>query len=934
LEATLVVGAAPGGGGVEPARERGAPWPTADAPLSLSARTLAARASSPADAPPSDPATTPRTGADIREAFLSYYESRGHARLPSASLIPDDPTVLLTIAGMLQFKPVFLGQAPRAVARATTAQKCVRTNDVENVGVTARHHTFFEMLGNFSFGDYFKEDAIPMAWELATKVLGIPAERIWVSVFESDDDAARIWTDAVGLPPHRVQRLGAADNFWASGPTGPCGPCSELYFDLTPEKGEDGASLTDDDRFIEFYNLVFMESNRAADGSLTPLASKCIDTGLGLERVARIVQGTASNFETDLIFPIVQAAAVRAGIDYNAASEVDKARLKVIGDHARACAHLAADGVAPSNVGRGYVLRRLLRRTVVKGRLLGVQGPFVGDLVAVAASVTACDGLKAAAPRVAAELAREEARFATTLGAGEKMLAESLAAAAAAGEALSGAAAFELYDTFGFPLDVTRELAADAGVPVDVPGFDAAMEAQRRRSKDAAKVVDVAAAAALGGLAAELGETAFGGYTATSAPATVVALLADGGDRVTVAGPGDVVDVALDATPFYGEGGGQVGDAGTLTWPGGAADVIDTRRVAGGAVFLHRATVARGTLASGAAVNAVVDPGRRAATAAHHTATHLLQAALKAVLGESVSQQGSLVTPDRLRFDFSLPRGVEPAELAAVEALVNSWIVADETLTTAVMPLADAKAAGAVAMFGEKYDAAGVRVVRVPGAGAELCGGTHVATTGRIGGFKIVSEAGVASGVRRVEAVVGPALVEYLNSVDAVVRSLSSSLSAKPDDLPARVAALQDDLKAAQREAAALRGELAVAKAASLADAAVTSPSGARYVVARLDGVDGKALQDAAAGLVAALGDPAAVLLASAGEGGAVMVAAASPGAVAAGVSAGKFVGGIAKLCGGGGGGRPNLAQAGGKDAAALPAALEEAERQLAAALK
>lgn len=902
-------------------------------PTPPTARTLAARASTPADAPASSPATTPRTGAEIREAFLSFYEARGHARLPSASLIPDDPTVLLTIAGMLQFKPVFLGQAPRAVARATTAQKCVRTNDVENVGVTARHHTFFEMLGNFSFGDYFKEDAIPMAWELATRVLGIPAERIWVSVFEADDDAARIWTDVVGLPPHRVQRLGAADNFWASGPTGPCGPCSELYFDLAPERGA-GGSLTDDDRFIEFYNLVFMESNRAADGSLTPLASKCIDTGLGLERVARIVQGTASNFETDLIFPIVDAAAQRAGVDYATASDVDKARLKVVGDHVRACAHLAADGVAPSNVGRGYVLRRLLRRTVVKGRLLGIEGPFVGDLVAVAARVTACDALKAAAPRVAAELAREEAAFAKTLGAGEKLLDDALKAAKAEGTALRGDAAFELYDTFGFPLDVTREIAADAGVPVDVAGFEMAMEAQRKRSKDAAKVVDVAAAAALGGLAAELGETRFGGYASTAAPATVVALLADGSaDRVTVAGPGDVVDVVLDATPFYGEGGGQVGDAGTLTWPGGEAEVMDTRRVAGGSVFLHRATVARGTLAAGAAVDAAVDPGRRAATAAHHTATHLLQAALKSVLGDSVSQQGSLVTPDRLRFDFSLPRGVEPAELAAVEALVNGWIRSDAALTTTVMPLAEAKAAGAVAMFGEKYDAAGVRVVRVPGAGAELCGGTHVETTGRIGGFKIVSEAGVASGVRRVEAVVGPALVEYLASVDAVVRALSSSLSAKPDDLPARVAALVDDLKAAQREAAALRGELAVAKAGALADAAVTTASGARYVVARLDGVDGKALQDAAADLVASLGDPAAVLLAAAGDGGAVMVAAASPGAVKAGVSAGKFVGGIAKLCGGGGGGRPNLAQAGGKDAAALPAALAEAERQLAAAL-
>lgn len=900
---------------------------------SLSPDSTAATAAAPTSSPP----PTPLTGAEIRERFLAFYEARGHARLPSSSLIPDDPTVLLTIAGMLQFKPIFLGQAPRAVPRATTAQKCVRTNDVDNVGVTARHHTFFEMLGNFSFGDYFKEDAIPLAWELATRVLGVPADRIWVSVYRDDDDAARIWTDVVGLPPARLQRLGEADNFWASGPTGPCGPCSELYYDLTPERGVDGASLADDDdRFIEFYNLVFMQSNRGADGSLTPLAARCIDTGLGLERVARILQGTPSNFETDLLLPILEAAASKAGLTYASADDRQRRLLKVVGDHVRACAHLVADGVTPSNVGRGYVVRRLLRRVIVKGRLLGVKGPFLADLAAVAAGLSVDEGLRGGLARVQAELAAEEARFAGTLDAGEKLLATALDKAAGEdGGTLPGRTAFELYDTYGFPLEVTAELAADAGVAVDVPGFDAAMDEQRRRSKDAAKVVDVTAEAALGGLAADAGATVFEGWTGTRARAVVVALVGDGGARLDAAAVGDTVDVVLDATPFYGEGGGQVGDSGALAWAdgAGAATVLDTRRAAGGAVFLHRARVTAGTLTPGTPVDAAVDERRRAAVAAHHTATHLLQAALKRVLGDGVGQQGSLVTPDRLRFDFNLGRGMEAGEVAAVEALVNDWIAADTPLETRVQSLADAKAAGATAAFGEKYDAAGVRVVDVPGVSMELCGGTHVASTARVGGFKIVSEAGIASGVRRVEAVVGTALVDYLHSVDAVVRSLSSSLSAKPDDLPGRVAAVLDELKAAQRETAALRGALAAAKAASLAADAVTTPGGARYVVARLDGVDGKALQEAAAGLVAALGDPAAAVLVSVGDGGVVMAAAASPAAVKAGVAAGKLVGGLAKLCGGGGGGRPNLAQAGGKNVDGVPAALAEAEKALAAGL-
>lgn len=914
--------------------------------------------------------------------------------------------MLLTIAGMLQFKPVFLGQAPRpnggTVPRATTSQRCIRTNDIENVGVTARHHTYFEMLGNFSFGDYFKKEAIAMAWKLSTEELGIPASRIWASVFRDDDEAAAAWSDpaVAGLPPHRVQRLGEEDNFWAAGPTGPCGPCSELYYDLHPERGIEGADLGDDSRFIEFYNLVFMESNRGADGKLTPLEARNIDTGMGLERVAQILQGVPNNYETDLIFPLVEAAARAAGVDYHgggegggggggatatAADERTRTSLKVIGDHARAAAHLVADGVTPSNVGRGYVLRRLIRRTVMKARLLGVKGgkgePLLPQLAAVAAEIAAAaedSTLPGSLARVQAELAREEERFSATLDAGGKLLNDALnalekkeekgkggAAAADGGQlVLPGATAFELYDTFGFPLEVTQEVCADRGATVDVAGFEAAMEDQRARSKEGAKVVDVTAAASLGGLAAEVGATRFVGYESTEATGCAVrALLSvtttaagddddeaaiaapSGAERLSSAPAGTVVDVVLDATPFYAEGGGQVGDAGELTWGGGAqgggggrAVVLDTRRAAGGAVSLHRCRVTSGELSVGAAdVTARVDQRRRSAAAAHHTATHLLQAALKSVLGDDVAQQGSLVQPDRLRFDFNLPRGMEPDEVSRVEALINGWVGEDSPLQTETMPLAAARERGAVAAFGEKYDASGVRVVDVPGVSMELCGGTHVRSTGQIGGFKVLSESGVASGVRRVEAVVGGALVEHLNAVDAVVRSLSGSLSAKPSELPARVSALQDELRAAQKEVAALKSQVAAAKALDLAstDAVVRSGKGT-FLAARLDGVEGKALQEAAAALLAKLdADPAAVFLISATDSGAVMAAAASAGAVKSGIlNAGKFVGGVAKICGGGGGGKPNMAQAGGKDASAVPKALESAKEQLAEAFK
>ncbi|EIE20523.1 alanyl-tRNA synthetase [Coccomyxa subellipsoidea C-169] len=900
---------------------------------------------------------------EIREKFLSFYESRGHTRMQGASLIPADPTVLLTIAGMLQFKPVFLGQAPRSVPRATTTQKCVRVSDIENIGVTARHHTFFEMLGNFSFGDYFKAEAIQMAWELSTKVLGIPAQRIWVSVYKDDEEAAALWRDGVGFPAERLVRLGDEDNFWASGPTGPCGPCSELYYDFHPERGTVGASLEDDSRFIEFYNLVFMESNRGPDGKLTPLANKNIDTGMGLERVAQILQCVPNNYETDLIFPIVAAAGKLAGLDYHSASPGEQTALKVMGDHARAVVYMVSDGVSPSNIGRGYVLRRLIRRTIMKGRLLGVKEVMLPALAETVIGLSdGCDPAVAQnSQRIIAELAREEEKFASTLEAGgfpcpsyadflcmSGSLDQFLLWGDGSTATVSGAAAFELYDTYGFPLEITQEMAAERDIQVDAAGFEAEMAAQKSRSREAVRSIDMTAGHALGDLAQQLGRTSFIGYEhgPLRVPGSVLAILR-GGSSVESASAGDEVEVILDRTPFYAESGGQVGDRGCLTGVAsssgnnGAASssgsglelrVRDTQKAGGGALVVHHGSIERGDLHVGQMVMAEVDTSSRQGARKHHTATHLLQSALKQVLKEEgeISQQGSMVTADRLRFDFNLHRGLKEAEVARVEELVNGWVTEDTALTTREMPLAEAKAAGAVAMFGEKYNDAAVRVVEVPGASMELCGGTHVERTAQIGAFKIVSEAGIASGVRRIEAVVGPAAVQYLNQVDGIVRTLASQLKIKSEEIPGRVAALAEEAYSAQKEVAKLRAELALAKSAALADSAATTASGARVVVSRLDGIDNKALQEAAKGLQERLGDDSAVALMGVSEEGKVaIVVALGGGAVKKGLKAGAIAGNLAKLCGGGGGGRPNLATAGGKDPAGLPAALEAAETQL-----
>ncbi|KAG1668819.1 hypothetical protein FOA52_004913 [Chlamydomonas sp. UWO 241] len=902
-------------------------WAAADATTSASPSSSASATTAP---PPA------LSGAEIREAFLSFFEGKGHTRLPSSSLVPEDSTVLLTIAGMLQFKPVFLGQEAPKVPRATTTQKCVRTNDIENVGVTARHHTFFEMLGNFSFGDYFKRDACAYAWELSTRVYGLPAERMWVSVYEDDSEALALWRDVVGVPAERIKKMGAKDNFWASGPTGPCGPCSELYYDFHPERGIESADLDDDSRFIEFYNLVFMEMNRDADGSLTPLAAKNIDTGMGLERMAQILQRVPNNYETDLIFPIVARAAELAGVDYHTADKATKAALKVIGDHTRAVVYLISDGVTPSNVGRGYIVRRLLRRVVMKGRLLGIRGglftPQVAE-VAVALSGQCDPGVASNAQRVYQVLAQEEGAFGATLEKGQKILGEMLArAGASADRTLAGADAFLLYDTFGFPLELTQEMAEQGGIAVDTAAFTAEMSAQKRRSKDSREDVDMTA----GGSYIELaGATTFTGYTQTSGSATVVALLS-GGVAVSRAEAGQKVELLLDTTPFYAESGGQVTDTGSLATPCGLTTlrVSSVQKAAGGSLSVHTATVEAGCLSVGDAVSAAVDVEPRRRTTAHHTATHLLQSALKAVLGQDTCQQGSLCDAERLRFDFNLTRAMTADEVERVEGLVNSWVLNATPLSSNEMAIDAARAAGATAMFGEKYGDV-VRVVDVPGVSMELCGGTHVSNTAQVGAFRVLSESGIASGVRRIEAVAGGAAVDYLRTVDGLVRQAAGSLKVKADEVPARVADLQAELRAAGKEIEALRSQLAVAKSGALISRAFDSPSkGCRVLVEELDGVDAKAMQEAAVSLQATLGDGGAVVLGTrAPDGKANFVAAFGPGAVKAGANAGKLVGAVAKVCSGGGGGKPGLAQAGGKDSAKFDEAMALARATLTEAL-
>lgn len=863
------------------------------------------------------------TGDQIRQTFLDFYAAKGHTILPSASLIPEDPTVLLTIAGMLPFKPIFLGQQARTVPKATTSQKCIRTNDIENVGRTARHHTFFEMLGNFSFGDYFKTEAISWAWELLTEVYQLPPDRLVVSVFESDDQAWEIWHSKIGIPPEKICRMGEESNFWTAGPTGPCGPCSEIYYDFHPELGTKDIDLDDDSRFIELYNLVFMELNQDANQHRTPLQAKNIDTGMGLERMAQVLQGVPNNYETDLIFPIIQATANLANLNYADSPETTKTSLKVIGDHLRAVVHLISDGVSASNVGRGYVLRRLIRRVVRHGRLVGINRPFTPEVaeVALQLSEVVYPQVRQRQAVILAELEREEENFLKTLDRGEKLLAEIIENAKSfekkvGAVKISGLFAFRLYDTYGFPFELTQEIVEEHGLTVDEDGFKAEMEAQRQRSQAAHETIDLTVQGSLDQLAEHIHPTKFIGYDQFALTTEIAALLVDG-DIVKTAGPGTQVQVILAETPFYAESGGQIGDRGYLAGSDVLVQIEDVQKENG--IFVHYGRIERGSLSPGDTVTAQIDLTSRRRVQAHHTATHLLQAALKKLIDDSISQAGSLVAFDRLRFDFNCPRALTPAEVQQIEDQVNTWITESHATQTEILPIAVAKAKGAIAMFGEKYGAE-VRVLDVPGVSMELCGGTHVSNTAEIGLFKIIAETGVASGIRRIEAIAGPAVRDYLNQRDQVVRELMERFKVKPEEIMERISGLQTELKTTQKERETLKAELALLKAKDLLTQAKTI-NDLNILIAELPEMDANGLKTTAEWFLQKL-SPGAVVLGSGSDGKVSLVAALSPEAIQQGYHAGNLVKELAQLCGGGGGGRPNFAQAGGKQPEKLAEAL------------
>ncbi|OEC61182.1 MULTISPECIES: alanine--tRNA ligase [Pseudomonas] len=859
--------------------------------------------------------------AEIREAFLSFFEEKGHTRVASSSLIPgNDPTLLFTNAGMNQFKDCFLGLEKRAYTRATTSQKCVRAggkhNDLDNVGYTARHHTFFEMLGNFSFGDYFKRDAIHYAWEFLTgdKWLKLPKEKLWVTVYASDDEAYDIWTQEVGIPAERMVRIGdnkgapyASDNFWAMGDTGPCGPCTEIFYDHGPDiwGGPPGSPEEDGDRYIEIWNNVFMQFNRTADGVMHPLPAPSVDTGMGLERISAVLQHVHSNYEIDLFQNLLKAAAEAIGC-----ANDDAPSLKVVADHIRSCSFLVADGVLPSNEGRGYVLRRIIRRACRHGNKLGAKGTFFHKIVAalVAEMGEAFPELKQQQAHIERVLKTEEEQFAKTLEHGLKILEQDLASLQ--GQVIPGDIVFKLYDTYGFPVDLTADIARERELTVDEEGFEREMEAQRERAR---------ASSAFGmdynSLVKVDGDTRFLGYAGTSGSGKVVALF-KAGAAVDSLAEGEEGVVVLDQTPFYAESGGQVGDCGYLEGAGVRFDVRDTTK-AGGA-FLHHGIVAKGGLSVGASVMAEADSTVRSATALNHSATHLLHAALRRVLGEHVQQKGSLVDSQRLRFDFSHFEAIKPEQLKALEDIVNTEIRRNTAVETEETDIETAKAKGAMALFGEKYGDQ-VRVLSMGGDfSVELCGGTHVSRTGDIGLFKITSEGGVASGVRRIEAVTGAAALAYLNGAEEQLKEAAVLVKGSRDNVLDKLAALLERNRQLEKEVDQLKAKAASAAGDDLAASAV-EVKGVKVLAARLD-VDGDALLALVDQLKNKLGR-AVILLGGALEGKVTLVAGVTQDLTGQ-LKAGDLMKQAAAAVGGKGGGRPDMARGGGTDAAALDQAL------------
>ncbi|CAB4048911.1 Alanine--tRNA ligase [Paraburkholderia phenoliruptrix] len=860
--------------------------------------------------------------AEIREKFLKFFESKGHTIVRSSSLVPgNDPTLLFTNSGMVQFKDVFLGAESRPYSRATTAQRSVRAggkhNDLENVGYTARHHTFFEMLGNFSFGDYFKRDAIHYAWELLTGVYQLPKEKLWVTVYQEDDEAHDIWAKEVGVPVERIIRIGdnkgaryASDNFWQMADTGPCGPCSEIFYDHGPEVwgGPPGSPEEDGDRYIEIWNLVFMQFNRDAQGNMTPLPKQCVDTGMGLERIAAVLQHVHSNYEIDLFQALIKAAARETGV-----SDLTNNSLKVIADHIRACSFLIVDGVIPGNEGRGYVLRRIVRRAIRHGYKLGKKGSFFHRMVAdlVEQMGSAYPELKDAQQRVTDVLRQEEERFLETIEHGMSILENALAELEKkGGKTLDGELAFKLHDTYGFPLDLTADVCREREVTVDEAAFDEAMARQREQARAAGKFKMAQ------GLEYSGAKTTFHGYEEiVFDDAKVVALYVDGASVQEVA-QGQQAVVVLDHTPFYAESGGQVGDQGLLANASVRFAVVDTLKVQADVVG-HHGTLEQGTLKVGDVVKAEIDAVRRARTARNHSATHLMHKALREVLGSHVQQKGSLVDPDKTRFDFAHNAPMTDEQIRRVEEIVNAEVLANAPGIVRVMPFDEAVKGGAMALFGEKYGDE-VRVLDL-GFSRELCGGTHVHRTGDIGLFKIVMEGGVAAGIRRVEAITGDNAVRFVQDLDARINAAASVLKAQPSELTQRITQVQDQVKQLEKELSALKSKMASSQGDELAGQAI-EVAGVQVLAATLEGADVKTLRETVDKLKDKL-KSAAIVLASV-EGGKVSLIAGVTADASKKVKAGELVNFVAQQVGGKGGGRPDMAQAGGTEPANLPAAL------------
>lgn len=863
------------------------------------------------------PTGAPMSVADIRKTFLDFFASKGHTVVPSSPLVPgNDPTLMFTNSGMVQFKDVFLGDDKRPYVRATSVQACLRAggkhNDLENVGYTARHHTFFEMLGNWSFGDYFKRESLKWAWELLTEVYKLPAERLLATVYEEDDEAYDIWTKEIGLPPERVIRIGdnkggryKSDNFWMMADTGPCGPCSEIFYDHGDHipGGPPGSPDEDGDRFIEIWNNVFMQFDMAADGSVTKLPAPCVDTGMGLERLAAILQHVHSNYEIDLFDALIKAASRETG-----EKDLGNNSLRVIADHIRATAFLVTDGVIPSNEGRGYVQRRIVRRAIRHGYKLGQKKPFfhklVPDLVTLMGD--AYPKLVADEARITAVLKAEEERFFETLANGMEILDAALAGDA---KTLPGDVAFKLHDTFGFPLDLSADVCRERGVSVDEAGFNAAMEKQKAAGRAAGKFkmdrnVDYAGSG-----------NVFTGYEHLEEQASVVALYVDGTSvRQIVEGQTGIV--VLDTTPFYSESGGQVGDQGFIGAEGVQFGVEDTQKIKSD-VFGHHGTQTQGTLKVGDAVTATVDGERRHATQRNHSVTHLMHKALREVLGTHVQQKGSLVDADKTRFDFAHTASVTHAQVLEIEKRVNAEILLNEPTVIRTMAIEEAQKSGAMMLFGEKYGET-VRVIDI-GSSRELCGGTHVQRTGDIGLFKVVSEGGVAAGVRRIEAVTGENALSYLQDLESTVQSVAATLKTPPAEVQGRLAQVMDQVKALEREIGALKGKLASSKGDELITQAI-DVQGIKLLVAKLDGGDAKTLRDTMDKLKDKL--KSAVVVLAIADGGKVQIAAGVTNDMTAKVKAGELVNFVAQQVGGKGGGKPDMAMAGGTDASALPAAL------------